>query len=247
MRYAARHDARAVAQTSRWLVSSREFTNFTYDLTPRNLEHLAWFVAEVTGCKAGEARGFMRELLDDGDLRRVLTTHDGRLSGVDADVRYARRVGWYAIVRATRPRLVVETGVDKGLGSMVLAAAVRRNGEGRVIVVDIDPNAGRLIRPPYADVIDLRISDSLAVIPTLADVDLFIHDSDHSAEHEARELVAIEDRLAPGALVLSDNAHATDELARFAERTGRRFLFFDERPAGHWYTGAGIGAAQLPR
>jgi hypothetical protein len=77
-------------------------------------------------------------------------------------------------------------------------------------------------------------------------VDLFIHDSDHTAEHEGREFAAIEDRLAPGGLVLSDNAHATDELAKFAERTGRRFLFFDERPDGHWYTGAGIGAALPP-
>ena len=35
---------------------------------------------------------------------------------------YGRRLGWYALVRALKPRTVVETGADKGLGSCVLAA-----------------------------------------------------------------------------------------------------------------------------
>jgi hypothetical protein len=30
-------------------------------------------------------------------------------------------------------------------------------------------------------------------------------------------------------------------LAEFSERSGRRFVFFSERPKDHWYPGAGIG------
>ena len=32
-----------------WLVGSREFTNFTYELTTENVVEMAWFVAAVTG------------------------------------------------------------------------------------------------------------------------------------------------------------------------------------------------------
>ena len=45
------------------------------------------------------------------------------------------------------------------------------------------------------------------------------------------------------AVVLGDNAHVTDKLYQFATRTGRKFLFFQQKPLNHWYPGAGIGAA----
>jgi hypothetical protein len=35
-----RHDARVVAATARWLVTSREHHNYTYDLTALNVDHL---------------------------------------------------------------------------------------------------------------------------------------------------------------------------------------------------------------
>jgi hypothetical protein len=74
-------------------------------------------------------------------------------------------------------------------------------------------------------------------------VDIFLHDSDHHAAHEAAEYRSISNLLSDHALVLSDNAHATDELASFALKSGRRFLFFDERPDRHWYPGGGLGVA----
>ena len=39
--------ARAAGTGAKWLFASRENTNYTYDLTPRNREHLAWFVARL--------------------------------------------------------------------------------------------------------------------------------------------------------------------------------------------------------
>jgi hypothetical protein len=74
-----------------------------------------------------------------------------------------------------------------------------------------------------------------------APVDLFLHDSLHARAHELAELAAL--TLSDDAVALSDNAHATDALPEWADRTGRRFAFFAERPADHWYPGAGIGAA----
>ncbi|HEY5032344.1 MAG TPA: class I SAM-dependent methyltransferase, partial [Actinomycetes bacterium] len=162
---------------------------------------------------------------------------------MDREIRLGRRVGWYALVRLLEPEHVVETGTDKGLGSCVLAAAVLRNGHGRGTTLDINPAAGAMIAGPYAEVIDLRIGDSLDTLAQLDAIDLFLHDSDHSAGHEARELAAITPRLTETALVLSDNAHVTWELPRWAEDHDRQFSFFAERPRKHWYPGSGIGAA----
>ncbi len=243
----AAHNGRTLGVSARWLATSREHTNYTYDLTALNREHLAWFVAAVAGVPVAEVRGHLRELAEDTALRTHLedATRAGDRRGLaDVRVRYGRRAGWYALVRATRPEHVVETGTDKGLGSCVLAAALRRNGTGRLTTVDVNPAAGYLLTGPYAAVADRVTGDSLAVLGSMAGpVDLFLHDSDHAAAYEAAELAAVAPRLSPHALVLSDNGEVTDELMRWAERTGRRFLWFDEWPERHWWPGGGIAAA----
>ncbi|WP_431892523.1 class I SAM-dependent methyltransferase [Micromonospora haikouensis] len=248
----ARYDAKVLRASARWLVTSREHHNYTYELTTLSRHHLSWFVSVVCDVPVGRVRGWFAEIEGDDELRRHIeraTAEASRRGLADRQVRYARRIGWYAMVRAARPAHVVETGVDKGLGSCVLAAALLRNAAeghpGRVTSLDINPEAGYLARTaPWSEVVDLVVGDSVASIGALdRPVDLFLHDSDHSRAHEKREFDAVEPKLAPGALLLTDNVTATNVLAEHAERTGRRFLAYRETPARHWYPGDGIGAA----
>lgn len=234
-----------------WWWSSREQTNFTYPLSGRNLQHLAHALALACAAKPDAVRAAMRELQQDADFRaRILERR--RLAGLEAisdpRVEVGRRLAWYAAVRLTKPRLVIETGVDKGLGSAVLCAALLRNTAdghpGRYLGTDIDPGAGRLLGPPYDTVGRILYGDSIASLEAIdGPIDLFVNDSDHSAEYEGREYRTIAAKLAPDALIIGDNAHVTDELMRFAEATGRHFLFVREQPAGTWYPGDGIGLA----
>jgi predicted O-methyltransferase YrrM len=248
----ARHDVQVLKSSASWLFTSREHHNYTYDLTSLSREHLAWYVAAVCDTPVKQVRAYLSEIEGDEELRRHIeaeTAASARRGLADAKVRYGRRVGWYAIVRCKQPQHVVETGVDKGLGSCVLASALLRNAAdgkpGRLTSLDINPDAGYLAkRAPYSGVVDLVIGDSISSIAALdRPVDIFLHDSDHSAAHERREFDAIESRLADGALLLTDNAAYSRVLCTHAERTGRRFLAFRETPARHWYPGDGIGAA----
>lgn len=248
----ARHDVRVVKTSVRWLLTSREHHNYTYDLTSLSRHHLAWFVSVVCDVPVKKVRAYMAEIESDDKLRHHIeqtTAQAARRGLADKKVRYARRIGWYAIVRARRPQHIVETGTDKGLGSCVLAAALLRNAAeghpGRLTSLDINPEAGYLARvEPWSTVVDLKIGDSIAALGAMGTpVDIFLHDSDHSREHERREFEAVEARLAPGALLLTDNVTTTNVLANHAERTGRRFLAYRETPVDHWYPGDGIGAA----
>jgi predicted O-methyltransferase YrrM len=248
----ARHDATVLGVSARWLFTSREHHNYTYDLTSLSREHLAWFVSVVCDVPVARVREYFAELESDHELRthiETTTAQAARRGLADRTVRYARRIGWYAIVRARKPAHVVETGVDKGLGTCVLAAALLRNAaegsSGRVTSLDINPEAGYLAQAkPWAEVVDLVIGDSIGSIRALdRPVEVFLHDSDHSVEHERREFDAVEPHLAPGALLLTDNVTKTNVLAQHAERTGRRFLAYREQPARHWFPGDGIGVA----
>ncbi|KAB1926947.1 O-methyltransferase [Micromonospora noduli] len=252
LRTVARHDAKVLRRSARWLLTSREHHNYTYDLTSLSRNHLAWFVSVVCDIPVKQVRAYLGEIEADDGLRQHLLAAiaaSDRRGLADKEIRYARRIGWYAIVRATRPTHVVETGVDKGLGSVVLASALLRNAQeghpGRVTSLDINPEAGYLARvAPWSEVVDLVIGDSIASIGALdRPVDLFLHDSDHSRAHEKREFDAVEPKLAPGAILLTDNVTSTNVLAEHAERTGRRFLAYRESPANHWYPGDGIGVA----
>lgn len=245
------YELERVRVAAHWLIRSRELTNFTYDLTPLNRLHLAWFVSGVTGESVERILGYFAEL----EGNRTLACHieqavrrSRRRFVSDAVPRYGRRLGWYALVRALRPLHVLETGCDKGLGTLVLASALRANGCGRVTTIDVNPNAGILFAGHESNLIDFQVGSSVEVIQRgSAVVDFFIHDSLHTRSHELAEFRAVESRLSASGLVLSDNAHASTALPCWAAETSRQFCFFGEKPANHWYPGDGIGVALKPR
>lgn len=235
-----------VALITRWLVKQREFTNYTYQLSDRNLTHLVGFVAEVTGRPRAEIRDYITEIETNEEFRQEVrarrqVSHRG--SEVDEAIAIGRRAGWYATIRALKPKVLVETGTDKGLGTCVIAEALMKNGVGHVYTLDIDPHAGFLVGPRHKEVVTQLTGDSIDQLKTIRDIDWFIHDSDHSMEHEMNEFEVITPNLSANALCLSDNAHVTDVLANWSDAHHRHFLFFQERPQGHWYPGAGIGAS----
>ena len=250
LRTACRVLAGDVGSLARWLARSREFTNHTYRLSQSNRRHLAWVVSNVTGAPVQEVESLFDELEEDtafrSDLEGAVRAGDRRhaFSKEDAQQlseRLGRRLGWYALVRILKPGLVVETGTDKGLGSVVLAQALMVNGEGRLVTIDIKPASGTLLTERYDQIVTRITGDSLTTLGALTSIDLFIHDSDHSAEHEEAEFRCVKSAMSSKAVLVSDNSHATDVLEQLSRQWSRNFLFFKERPSGHWYPGGGIG------
>ncbi len=248
-RIALQYFARPALNLVTWLFRSREVSNFTYGLATDNRLYLASLVAHVAGIDFEKASAYIKEIEDDEELSGHIadaTAKSDLAFLADRVVRYGRRVGWYAIARATKPRVIIETGVDKGMGACVLTAALRRNREegfnGRYYGTDIDPGAGYLLSGKYAEYGTILVGDSIdSLLKFDGMVDLFINDSDHSAEYEAREYAAIGNKLSGQAIVLGDNSHCSTKLLEFSLQTNRQFLFFHEQPRDHWYPGAGIG------
>src|SRR6185503_16566693 len=119
---------RQMGSILRWGFSSKEHYNHTYHLTPLSRAYLVSYTAVVSGHSEEEIEKYFVELELDDELRRSLM-EQARASpdrhNSDIEPRYGRRLGWYALMRATKPRVVVETGVDRGLGTAVIAAALR--------------------------------------------------------------------------------------------------------------------------
>lgn len=233
----------------RWIFKSRETTNFTYQLTPTNKAYLCETLSLVTGIDHEKFASYLDEIENDQSLRdHVLSTTaaSGLAYKADTEVRLHKRIGWYALVRAMKPKVVVETGVDKGLGSVVLCCALLRNREeghpGHYYGTDLNPQAGYLLKGTYAEMGEILYGDSLESLQEFKQqIDIFINDSDHSAEYEAQEYEAVIGKLSLNGVILGDNSHATDKLMHFSHAHNRHFLFWKEEPLNHWYPGGGIG------
>lgn len=236
-------------QILKWGFSSNEDTNFTYNLSEDNLRYLAQTISVVTGAPYTEVLGYVQEANQDENLKAhiVQATLNSRFKGIaDTEVRFGRRLGWYAFARVIKPKIVVETGVDKGLGSVLLCAALLRNREeghpGWYYGTDINPEAGYLLTGKYKETGEILYGDSIESLSKFTTtIDLFINDSDHSADYEYQEYQAIKNVISDSSILLGDNASWTNKLFHFSTENNRKFLFFSEKPVDHWYPGEGIG------
>jgi hypothetical protein len=232
-----------------WTWRRTENSNFYYDLTDKNILELAHFVSIVCKTEVSQAESHINEVRFDQKLNSHLrSTLANDQSMKDSNLLLGRRLGWYAMIRAMKPKLVVETGVHQGVGAVTIITALRRNSEegfnGRYLGTDIDPEAGVLLTGEFLEHGELLYGDSIDSLGKIQrEIDFFINDSDHSEAYEAREYEVIHSKLGEGALILGDNSHVSDALLKYSISKQRNFLIFKEEPKAHWYPGAGIGAS----
>ena len=138
-----------MARMFKWLCMSRELDNFTYQLTVKGERYMAHSLALALGSTPEVMQVYFDELKSDTELREWiidLSRNGERRRTADPRADFGRRIGWYAVVRHMRPHVVVETGVEKGLGAILLCAALKRNVDegfpGRYYGTDIYRGAG---------------------------------------------------------------------------------------------------------
>lgn len=223
-----------------------ELDNFTYPIA--NAEEMAQFLSAATGVPKAELMGYVNE------LESNVALHEELQSAQKRPAHFGRRLGWYALIRALKPAVVVEAGVHDGLGATAILAALEKNGSGQMIGMDIDPKAGWLVPDYLRGRLEMIVGDIAQTLPPLCatrSVDFFIHDSDHSFEFEQMEYEVMLPHLPANALVLSDNALPASEespcpLEKMAARMGRSYGYWKEVSIGHFYPGAGIGLTYSP-
>jgi Methyltransferase domain len=152
-----------------------------------------------------------------------------------------RLAGLYRIVRQVRPQLVIETGVCRGFTSAGILAALRDNGGGTLVSIDLpttDP-VGRINADGVRDTAhvpsvgctgfvvagelrsrwELHIGSSRELLPgilaTRPPVDLFWHDSEHSFANMTWEYTTVWSHLRPGGVMASDDVCWNPAFATF--------------------------------
>lgn len=130
----------------------------------------------------------------------------------------------YLLARSTRARAIVEFGTSFGISTLHLAAALRDNGGGRLVSSEFEP--GKVARARahmraggVEDLVEIREGDALQTLrhDLPERIDLLLLDGAKPLYTDILDL--LEDRLAPGALIVADNAdHAPAYLNGCARR-----------------------------
>lgn len=112
----------------------------------------------------------------------------------------------YAVTRAIKPAVVMETGTYWGYSTTVLAAALRDEGAGVVHSFDLYPNAGAHIPRELRARITLHLgkpgTESMPALLATCAPQLFFQDSVHDYDGVLAELRVAAPSLAPGAVIL---------------------------------------------
>lgn len=146
------------------------------------------------------------------DYRRVYSGHAAHFLSVSPG--YGCFL--YAIARAGKALRIVEFGTSMGVSTIYLAAALRDNGGGRLIGSELEPAKvararAHLDAAGLADLVDLREGDALETLKDVGgEVDLALIDGAWSLYLSVLKL--IEPQLKAGAVILGENAFATDYL-----------------------------------
>ncbi|HYB91455.1 MAG TPA: class I SAM-dependent methyltransferase [Candidatus Binataceae bacterium] len=148
----------------------------------------------------------------------------------DGNTMFFSCVALYALVRIFKPARIVETGGTPGKSSAFILRALDRNGTGHLWTVDLPPpETSRDFIPPgdahsmmpagYTSgwAIPQRLRERhtvvsgdareklVALLESLGQIDVFIHDSDHSYQHMMWEFEAAHRYVRSGGFMWSDD------------------------------------------
>ncbi|HXA89642.1 MAG TPA: class I SAM-dependent methyltransferase [Mycobacterium sp.] len=151
-----------------------------------------------------------------GELGRPMTTRERTEAMSEFYIPVTPEAGrlLYSLVRATRPTTVVEFGMSFGISAVHLAAAVRDNGNGRVVTTELSDTKIAAAKQTFAetgldDVITILEGDALSTLTDLDEpVDFVLLDGWKDLYLPVMKL--LEPHLSAGVLVVADNASAPD-------------------------------------
>jgi predicted O-methyltransferase YrrM len=141
----------------------------------------------------------------------------------------------YVICRLVKPKIVVETGVASGVSSAYILHALHQNGQGTLYSIDYPTpgeelqtgwlvpeemrNRWRLIRGKSSEKLPDLLNDIL-------EVDLFLHDSDHSYQNMRFEFETVWPYLRKEGILLSDDTHRNESFFDFAKSINKKWVRF---------------------
>jgi predicted O-methyltransferase YrrM len=139
-----------------------------------------------------------------------------------------------ALVRLTRPEIVVETGVAQGVTTAVILQGMHDNSSGFLYSIDLpaldigSQYTGALVPGRLSERWELIEGPSRIELPRLLarlpGIDIFLHDADHTYSSQTEEYRTAWAHLRPGGLLVSDDVRTAAFVDFCTEHNVRPYL-----------------------
>jgi predicted O-methyltransferase YrrM len=178
---------------------------------------------------------------DKGDLRELYKIGEEIYSNIRNECKSWPRGGWglqgthgilFLAIRKYKPKVFVETGIASGYSSSIILTAMKLNGFGQLISIDINDSVticdlvkeiGWLVPESLRENWSKRIGSSKEKLSEINEpIDVFYHDSDHSKENMLMEFNWASIHLKKGGVLISDDIDWNSAWKEFLE-TNRFF------------------------
>lgn len=160
----------------------------------------------------------------------------------------------FCLTRAIKPQIVVETGVLHGLSSTFFLEAIKLNGHGRLHSIDLPSTFedGAVNNDGFVDTLppglpsgwsipnqlrvywSLEIGSSIDQLPKICqmydEIDIFIHDSEHTYETMMSEFQIVWDNIADGGFLIADNVDTNCSFFDFCNYVSKTPVVFPPDP-----------------
>ncbi len=198
-------------------------------------------VRRLTGASVDELQGYHRELRS-SDIADILLR---RGAGLAFTHELPQGALLYLLVRAARPKRVVETGVRPGYSTAWILAALQAAGDGELVSLGPGPTAGRsngvqhvsvgqLVPPALRGRWTLALGNSEArlreILADASSIDLFLYDNGPDAARARFELRAAWDALSPKGILLAHRVDASSAWVEFCQHQGVPTQVLDPGP-----------------
>jgi predicted O-methyltransferase YrrM len=190
-------------------------------------------LSELSGMLGAE----LRTALEEPELERLEADLGRRETGLTDGAPFNRAhnggsalAGFcYAVTRALKPELVLETGVCYGVTSAHFLQALKMNGRGELHSIDLPPlgkngdaYVGTLVSRELRQSWTVHRGTARRLLPklltSLGQIDLFLHDSLHTYRNMRMEFAKAWPKLRPGGVLISDDVDGNAAFRELAKR-----------------------------
>jgi predicted O-methyltransferase YrrM len=191
------------------------------------------FLASISGSSVASIRGYLEEPFQDEKFYEHLRLSEQIFSEAkitSADFYAKKVVLQYALVRAVKPAVILETGVASGVSTAYFLLALKKNGRGALDSIELGDTAylppgrppGWVVPEWLRDNWKMHIGDSRKLLAPLAQklapLDIFIHDSLHTYDHMTFEFEQAFPYLKAGGILIADDALWNPAFNEFSKR-----------------------------
>jgi hypothetical protein len=241
-----------LATQLRYVLLDPEVESFSYEV--ENTDEMIVGLARALGRSAAELAGYAREVDHDPELTTRLGRHVWWRLDLKRRPPLGNRLAWYLLVRANKPRLVVETGIYLGLGSLTLLRALERNAEegspGELMSFDVVRGAGTFVPRRLRGSWQRFTGDTAETLPVAVQnraVDVLFQDTPHTDHNQRLEFGVALAHAAPTLLLFDGSGGKSRTLRDLCEQRGGRYHDVPLRARNHIYPGDAVTFATFTK